>query len=115
MEDERYENIQRVYGGLRWFVGNNWTFHRNDILYVSSNNDTIYDYVLMADGKRTFLELWKDRDNHLDDIEEIKAFLAGFSGNKTLLEILKGYIKVTEQQEEEGLKLKVTVDPLDNV
>ena len=115
MEADRIENISRIYGGLRWFVGNNWTFHKNDILYVSSNNDTIYDYCLIADGKRTFLELWKDRDNHIDDIEEIKSFLAGFSGNKTLLEILKNYIKVTEVPTQEGTTLKVTVDPLEDV
>ena len=115
MEADRYENVKRIYAGLRWYVGNNWTFHKYDILYISSNNDTHYDYMLIADGKRTFLELWKDKDNQMDDLEEIKLFLSGFSGNRTLLDILKNLVKVIEEQEDDKTKLRVIIDPLENV
>lgn len=53
------EQVSRIYGTLKYFVGENRTYKRGDLLCVSTRNDEDYDLVITADGERNFNALYQ--------------------------------------------------------
>jgi hypothetical protein len=65
----RTECIRRVYGTLKYFVGENFLYKRGDLLYVSTKNNEDYDLILEADGVKRFIELYNDRLKPKPDVQ----------------------------------------------
>ena len=108
--------VWRRYDSLKNFIGENKVYQLGDILCVSTRNNDDYDLFLEADGKSRFIDLYnRHKEKAIDTVEEVVKFLGGFSGDKTLKEILRGLITVTEEQDESGVYPKITIDTLDNV
>ena len=57
------EQVSRIYGSLRFFMGENKVYKRGEILYVSTRNNGDCDLVLQADGERNFNKLYTDYVN----------------------------------------------------
>lgn len=54
------EHIDRVYGTLRYFEGENKVYPQGELLFVSTQNNEDYDLVLKADGKTQFITLYEE-------------------------------------------------------
>lgn len=57
-----HESLKRIFATLKHFVGENRVYKLGDMLFVSTRNNEDYDVVLYPDGKKTFLQLWADKD-----------------------------------------------------
>lgn len=114
--DGRNETVKRRYNSLKNFIGFNKVYRRGDVLCVSSRNNGYYDVELTADGKSPFVDLWKTyKESAFNSVEEISAFLAGFSGTRTLMDILQNYIRVVQEVDAQGENnVRIIVDDLDN-
>ena len=53
------DSLKRKYDSLKGWVGKNPVEKMGTIICASSNNDDVYDIQFQADGKSTFLELYK--------------------------------------------------------
>lgn len=58
------DGVKRIYGTLRFFVGENAVYEYGDILMVSTKNNEDYDLILLPDGVTRFINLY---NAHKDD------------------------------------------------
>lgn len=58
------DGVKRIYGTLRYFVGENAVYEYGDILMVSTKNNEDYDLILQPDGRTRFIQLY---NAHKDD------------------------------------------------
>lgn len=55
--EKKVEFLRRIYDSLAGWVSDNPVVKKGNIMYVSTNDDGVFDVVLVADGKNTFLQL----------------------------------------------------------
>ena len=108
----KVESISRRYDSLKNFIGNNTVYKAGEILCVSTKDNGDYDVLLEADGRLSFRDLYKNWKENPFTPEDMRAFLAGFSGKRNLLEILRGMIRVIEESDSE---LRIRIDDLEDV
>ena len=58
------DGVKRIFGTLRYFVGENRVYPYGDILMVSTRNNENYDLIIVSDGKTPFIRLY---NAHKDD------------------------------------------------
>lgn len=112
--DGKNESVKRRYNSLKNFIGMNKVYRMGDVLCVSSRNNGDYDVELIADGTSSFIALWKGyKESEIRTLQEISAFLSGFSGKRTLLEILQSHIRVVQEDDGHGgTNVRIVVEDL---
>ena len=107
----KVESISRRYNSLKNFIGDNTIYKAGEILCVSTKDNGYYDVTLEADGELPFRALYKNWQENPFTPEDMRAFLAGFSGKRKLVEILRNMIRIIE----EGESVRIKIDDLENV
>ena len=107
----KVESVSRRYNSLKNFIGENATYKAGEILCVSTKDNGDYDVILEADGRLPFRDLYKNWQDNPFTPEDMRAFLAGFSGKRKLVEILRGMIRVIEENE----SVRIAIDDLEDV
>lgn len=61
--EKKVEFLRRIYDSLTGWVSDNPIVKKGNIMYVSTKDDGVFDVVLIADGKNTFLQLLNNYKN----------------------------------------------------
>lgn len=61
--EKKVEFLRRIYDSLTGWVSDNPIVKKGNIMYVSTKDDGVFDVVLVADGKNTFLQLLNNYKN----------------------------------------------------